>query len=77
MRGDDIKHIHYSGHGRAVVCLRPGAGGRDSVGFIEGLNAVGVSGGVILELYRRNFGRYEELSAGVRDIQSAIDTVLG
>ena len=75
--GDSIKHIHFSDHGPAGDCLLPGAGELDTVGFIEALNSVGFSGGVILELYRRNFGRYEELSAGVRDIQSAIDTVLG
>ena len=59
--GESVRHIHLSGCGREGDCLPLDRGEFDFSCFFRRLAAIGFDGSVILELYRQNYGGYEEL----------------
>lgn len=74
--GKNIKHVHFSDHGEKGDCLLPGQGDIDCERFISALKNVGFEGGIILELYRKNYHDYGELLKGVQYLQNVIDRCL-
>lgn len=73
--GGSIKHVHFSDHGAKGDCLLPGEGEIDTEHFISALRDSGFNGAVMLEVYRRNFGDYDDLIKSMNYIQSVIDRV--
>ena len=61
--GGRLVHVHLSDCRAGEPCLLPGAGEFDLAGFRALLEAQGYQGSVITEVYRRNFGSLQELSA--------------
>lgn len=70
--GRNIKHVHFSDHGEKGDCLLPGQGDIDCERFITALKNVGFEGGIILELYRRNYKDYGELFKGFQYLQNIL-----
>ncbi|MBQ4051087.1 MAG: sugar phosphate isomerase/epimerase [Oscillospiraceae bacterium] len=60
--GKSVRHIHISDSDGQSDCLPVGKGKADIAGFLAKLKALGYDDGVILELYRENYGGYEELT---------------
>ena len=61
--GTSIVHLHISDWAGAEDCLPVGKGSMDFSALLKDLESADYSGGVILELYRRNYGGYDELLA--------------
>lgn len=59
--GDKVCHLHLSDHNQTQDCLPIGAGKFDFVDFFVRMKAKGFEGTAVLELYRENYGAYEEL----------------
>ena len=59
--GENVRHIHLSGCGAGEDCLPLTRGNFELREFLSALRAAGFDGGVMLELYRENYGGYEEL----------------
>lgn len=62
--GNAVAHVHISDGDSQHDCLLPGAGSEDFQGLLTLLRHRGFDGAVMLELYRSNFGREDELAAG-------------
>ncbi len=69
--GSSVRHIHMSGCGPEGDCLPLHRGDFDCRGFLRELNDQGFSGSVVMELYRDNYGAYEELSQSVSILEKA------
>lgn len=65
-----IRHVHISDHDAAHDCLLPGRGTVDYPALFTALAAGGFDGSMMLELYRENYGRPEELLEGKRHLES-------
>lgn len=74
MRGA-IRHVHISDSDAEHDCLMPGAGQEDLVSTLRLLKDAGFDGAVIIELYRHNFDKIEELSQGVEVLRHAISQI--
>ena len=59
--GTTIRHLHISDWDENCDCLPIGKGRMDLSILIRELQTLGYQGGMILELYRQNYGGYEEL----------------
>lgn len=70
--GDAIRHVHISDATVDRDCLMPGVGNVDFEAVIRALRAVGFDGAMIIELYRHNFDKIDELAAGVATLRQAI-----
>ncbi len=70
--GENIKHVHFSDHGKKGDCLIPGEGEIDTERFIRSLISVGFEGSIMLELYRSGFKDYDDLIKSVNYIQNVI-----
>lgn len=70
--GDRIVHVHISDRDESRDCLVPGQGIRDFTGLCRRLEAVGYDGCLMMELYRTNFERPEELVEGRRILEEAV-----
>ncbi|MBR6790637.1 MAG: sugar phosphate isomerase/epimerase [Oscillospiraceae bacterium] len=60
--GGSVRHIHISDSNDLSDCLPVGKGRADIAGFLGKLRELDYDGGVIIELYRENYDRYEELT---------------
>ena len=60
--GRSVRHVHISDSNDLSDCLPVGKGSADIAGFLGKLRELDYDGGVIIELYRENYGRYEELT---------------
>lgn len=69
--GGRLVHVHLSDCRAGEPCLLPGAGEFDLAGFRALLEAQGYQGSVITEVYRRNFGSLQELSAAKQAVEQA------
>ncbi len=58
---NDIIHIHISDHNSESDCLPPSKGTFDFRKLISVMDTVNYGGSYIIELYRQNFGKPEEL----------------
>lgn len=70
--GPALRHVHISDQDAAHDCLMPGQGTNDYTALFRTLSGYGFNGTVMLELYRANFGRIEELQDGRRVLEDAI-----
>lgn len=71
--GSSIKHVHFSDHGKKGSCLLPGEGEFSTEQFVSRLMKAGYTGAIMLEVYRKAFKGYDELTKGVAYIQNVID----
>ena len=76
MRGA-IRHVHISDCTDTEDCLMPGAGQEDYPHLLRLLKDSGFDGTLVIELYRRNFDKISELSAGCTTLAKAIAAVSG
>ncbi|WP_147538994.1 sugar phosphate isomerase/epimerase family protein [Anaerotruncus rubiinfantis] len=70
--GDRVLHVHISDYDETHDCLPVGRGRLDLGALLQTLVGYGFDGGVLLELYRQNYGGYEELWESYDTILSAI-----
>ncbi len=70
-----IRHVHISDSDPTHDCLMPGAGTEDLLSTLRLLKASGFDGAVIIELYRHNFDKIDELSQGVAFLRQAIERI--
>ena len=64
--GDSVKHIHISDGDAQHDCQNIGAGATDFAAFFSTLRRMNYDGGVLLELYRHNYGDISEFFDGYR-----------
>ena len=74
--GRKIRHVHISDHAPHKDCLPPGAGVFNIGELLNLLRRNAFSGGVIVELYRENFGDFVELKAAYQLLCTEISTAL-
>lgn len=74
--GNSIRHVHFSDHDSEHDCLPPGKGIFNTANFLSLISKNGFSGGVIVELYRKNFGDIVELFASYQQLCTEISTQL-
>lgn len=60
--GDRLVHLHLSDHSSAGDCLAPGQGSFDFERLFSRLRERHFSGCGVIELYRANFGNFQELT---------------
>ena len=75
--GPSVRHIHMSGCGPEGDCLPLHRGDFDCRGFLRELTNQGFSGSVIVDLYRGNYGAYEELSQSVAILERGFQSLEG
>lgn len=73
--GGNISHIHISDHTDSQDCLSIGKGTFNIPEFLATLASEGYAGGVVVELYRENFGAFVELLEGYQLLSAYISTV--
>lgn len=66
---EDIIHVHISDHNSENDCLPPSEGHFDFRKLFSVLDGVGYDGSCIIELYRQNYGNYEELLKSLAFVQ--------
>ncbi len=71
--GDSIIHVHVSDHREGADCLPIGGGNFDFPALIDRLATAGFDGGLMVELYRRNFGENKELFESMRKMEAFIE----
>ncbi len=59
--GDKICHVHLNDYNQNHDCLLPGAGVCDFKRVFQKLSEVGFNGSGVIEVYRENYGDYNEL----------------
>lgn len=64
--GDRIVNVHISDFSVDQSCLLPGTGCMDYADFFSRLRATGYDGHTLIEVYRNNFTKAEELARAVR-----------
>lgn len=70
-----IRHVHISDATAAEDCLMPGKGDVDFAAVFRALKQSGFDGAAVIELYRHNFDRIDELSSGTAVLRQAIRTL--
>lgn len=59
--GNRIANVHINDYNAKESCLLPGEGQMDYEAFFAALQTVGYEGNALIEVYRRNFGRMEQM----------------
>lgn len=67
---DDIIHIHISDHDQNHDCLPPAEGCFDFKKLLSIMNSADYSGDYIIELYRENFGKPQDLKKALDYMQN-------
>lgn len=67
---EDIIHVHISDHDKENDCLPPSKGHFDFKKLFSVLGKAGYDGSCIIELYRQNYGNYEELLKSLEFVQN-------
>lgn len=70
--GKDVVHVHISDADGKSDCLPVGAGTEDFALLINKLKELEYGGALLVELYRSNYSKYEELSEGVKRIENLL-----
>ncbi len=70
--GKDIIHVHISDNNPEKDCLPIGKGSFDFSTLVRKLKEIDYSGGLLVELYRHNYGEYRELYDGMKKIEEII-----
>lgn len=69
-----IRHLHISDHNDINDCLPPGKGTFNIAKFLSNIRSVGFDGGVVVELYRENFGTIVEIYEGYQHLCTELST---
>ncbi|WP_101911117.1 sugar phosphate isomerase/epimerase family protein [Marasmitruncus massiliensis] len=72
--GDRIVHLHISDHNEKHDCLPVGKGILNLAELIAGLKRYRYDGGLVLEVYRDNYGAFSELKDSYRYLFEAVYT---
>lgn len=67
--GDRLVHVHVNDNTPGADCLLPGSGNMDYAALKKQLDGFGFTGDFIIEVYRRNFGRLEELEDAKKTVE--------
>ncbi len=70
--GGDIIHLHVSDNRPDADCLPIGMGTYDFSGLLRDLKSVGFDGSMVLELYRRNYTEYSNLTNSINALENII-----
>lgn len=70
--GDSVRHVHISDGDGDRLCLPPGKGSEDLKSTLKQLHRQGYNGSVILELYRSNFNKPQELAESVDYLENLL-----
>lgn len=70
--GDKLVNVHINDCTSKSSCLLPGSGNADLKGMIEEIKKINNSIPLIIEVYRNNFSRFEEVEASRRYIENMI-----
>lgn len=70
-----IRHVHISDATADKDCLMPGVGTEDLRTPLKILKDSGFDGAVIIELYRHNFDKIDELSSGTAFLRQLLTTL--
>ncbi|HWP52297.1 MAG TPA: sugar phosphate isomerase/epimerase [Clostridia bacterium] len=70
--GPRLAHLHLSDHRGGRDCLALGEGDFDFAELVRRLNTLAYDGAVLLELYRWNFQRTEQLVEGLKQFESLL-----
>lgn len=73
--GDSIVHCHLSDADESRDCLPIGSGSFDFETLVKRLQNHGFDGALIVELYRSNYGGFEELKKSSEIIAEAVDKI--
>lgn len=73
--GPSLRHVHISDQDAAHDCLMPGKGTNDYAALFRRMQGHGFRGAVMLELYRGNFGRLEELREGRMVLENVLQSL--
>lgn len=73
--GEGIRHVHISDHDDERDCLLPGHGYMEYGALFASLRQNGFDGAVMLELYREDFGRPEELWEAKQHLEAFLPDV--
>ena len=70
--GDSIIHVHISDNREGADCLPVGEGSFDFGRLTAALKKAGFKGGLMIELYRRNFREPKELFNSMKKIEKLL-----
>lgn len=70
--GGNIRHVHFSDHGKAGDCLKFGFGEYDNLTLFRELKKFGYDGNVIIELYRGSHNGAEDLAENCKALNKFI-----
>lgn len=68
--GKNIRHVHFSDHGKAGDCLKFGAGEYDNLTLFRELKKCGYDGSVIIELYRGSHEGAKDLAENCKQLNN-------
>lgn len=74
--GDSIVHCHVSDASADCDCLPVGRGGFDFAELFRRMAAQGYSGSYIVELYRDNYGSFDELSESEKRLREIYESTI-
>lgn len=70
--GENIVHCHFSDADENGDCLPIGSGNFDFEALVKRLRNYGFDGAMIVELYRRNYGGFEELKKSAENLSEIV-----
>lgn len=73
--GKNIAHVHISDHDESRDCLSIGHGSFNIPEFLNYMQTIGFTGGMIVEVYRHNILGFVELFGGYQQLSHQISTL--
>lgn len=70
--GERLVHVHINDNSPAADCLLPGSGSMNYPALKQMLDGFGYAGDFIIEVYRRSFGKLEELKGAKQTVELLI-----
>ena len=70
--GPCLRHVHLNDHTLEQTCLPPGKGNFDFKKLFDRLQAQGYDGAGVIEVYRNDFDKPEELTASLHRLQAIL-----
>ena len=70
--GEKICHVHINDNDETSDCLLPGFGTMDYARLIRTLRGFSYDGSLMIEVYRKSFGKPGELLAAKRTVENAV-----
>lgn len=72
--GKKICHVHINDNSKASDCLLPGFGTMDYARLIRDLKRFGYNGSFMIEVYRKSFGKLEDLLVAKKTVENLIES---